>query len=227
MRELFTEEMNKISGDLDTMATAVKAAIDGAGKALLNADIDAAQSVIDGDFKIDALEASIIDQCLEMLARQTPVATDLRVVVSTLRIASTFERMGDLARHIAEIARRAYPENAVNPAIRDCFQKMQDFDSHTADELIQILKNHNEDQAVKLIEQDSKLDDLHTKTFGIVNADSWNGTKQQTIDAVLIARFYERIGDHAVGVARRIVFIVSGFDPSKDPTPVFAGGIDE
>lgn len=227
MRVLFNEEMKQIADDLDTMAAAVKAAIDGAGKALLDNDIDAAQSVIDGDLKIDGLEASIIDQCVQMLAKQSPVATDLRIVISTLRIASTFERMGDLARHIAETARRAYPDSAVNPAIRDLFEKMQDFDSHTAGEIISILQNRDEDRAEKLIVNDNKLDELHTQTFSIINGEDWKGTQQQTIDAVLIARFYERIGDHAVGVARRIVYMVSGFDPSKDPTPQFSGGLDE
>ena len=201
MRVLFNEEMKQIADDLDTMAAAVKAAIDGAGKALLDNDIDAAQSVIDGDLKIDGLEASIIDQCVQMLAKQSPVATDLRIVISTLRIASTFERMGDLARHIAETARRAYPDSAVNPAIRDLFEKMQDFDSHTAGEIISILQNRDEDRAEKLIVNDNKLDELHTQTFSIINGEDWKGTQQQTIDAVLIARFYERIGDHAVGVA--------------------------
>ena len=227
MRVLFNEEMKQIADDLDTVAAAVKDAIDGAGKALLNNDIDAAQAVIDGDLKIDGLEASIIDQCVQMLAKQSPVATDLRVVVSTLRIASTFERMGDLARHIAETARRAYPDSAVNPAIREAFEKMQDFDSFTANEIIEILKTRDEERAEKLIVNDNKLDDLHTQTFSIINSDDWTGTKQQTIDAVLIARFYERIGDHAVGVARRVVYMISGFDPSKDPTPLLAGGLDE
>lgn len=227
MRVLFNEEMKQIADDLDTMAAAVKAAIDGAGKALLDNDIDAAQSVIDGDLKIDGLEASIIDQCVQMLAKQSPVATDLRIVISTLRIASTFERMGDLARHIAETARRAYPDSAVNPAIRDLFEKMQDFDSHTAGEIISILQNRDEDRAEKLIVNDNTLDELHTQTFSIINSEDWKGTQQQTIDAVLIARFYERIGDHAVGVARRIVYMVSGFDPSKDPTPQLSGSLNE
>ncbi len=227
MRVLFNEEMQQIADDLDTMAVDVKTSIDGAGKALLENDIDAAQSVIDGDLKIDALEASVIDECVKMLAKQSPVATDLRTVVSTLRIASTFERMGDLARHIAETARRAYPNSAITPSMRDVFTDMQKFDSEATSEIIDILKTRDEQKAEQLIVNDARLDNMHTKTFDIINADSWDGDRQQTIDAVLIARFYERIGDHAVGVARRIVYMVSGFDPSKDPTPVLTSGIDE
>jgi len=104
---------------------------------------------------------------------------------------------------------------------------MQKFDSEATSEIIDILKTRDEQKAEQLIVNDARLDNMHTKTFDIINADSWDGDRQQTIDAVLIARFYERIGDHAVGVARRIVYMVSGFDPSKDPTPVLTSGIDE
>ena len=106
MRVIFNEELKAVADDLDRMAQDVRKAINGAGDALLNQNLEAAQAVIDGDIEIDALESSVIDQCVKLLAKQNPVATDLRVVVSTLRLAATFERMGDLARHIAEAARR-------------------------------------------------------------------------------------------------------------------------
>ena len=98
MRVIFNEELKQVADDLDRMAQNVRKAIKGAGEALLNQDVEAAQTVIDGDIEIDALESSVIDQCVKLLAKQNPVATDLRVVVSTMRLASTFERMGDLAR---------------------------------------------------------------------------------------------------------------------------------
>ena len=113
MRVIFDEELKAVADDLDRMVQDVRKAINGAGDALLKQDIEAAQSVIDGDIEIDALESSVIDQCIRLLAKQNPVATDLRVVVSTLRLAATFERMGDLAKHIAEAARRIYPEPAL------------------------------------------------------------------------------------------------------------------
>ena len=97
MRVIFNEELKQVADDLDRMAQNVRKAIKGAGEALLNQDVEAAQTVIDGDIEIDALESSVIDQCVKLLAKQNPVATDLRVVVSTMRLASTFERMGDLA----------------------------------------------------------------------------------------------------------------------------------
>ena len=188
MRVIFDEELKAVADDLDRMVQDVRKAINGAGDALLKQDIEAAQSVIDGDIEIDALESSVIDQCIRLLAKQNPVATDLRVVVSTLRLAATFERMGDLAKHIAEAARRIYPEPAL-PA-------------------------------------DDKLDALHHKTFDLALSDKWTGSRQQLIDVVLLGRFMERLGDHAVSASRRVVYIVSGFDPSKEPSRDEDGAVE-
>lgn len=108
MRVIFNEEMKAIASNLERMAELVAKAMNDAGSALLNADLEAAQTVIDKDADLDALEASTIDQCLTLLARQNPVATDLREVVATMRLAATFERMGDLTSHIAQITRRTW-----------------------------------------------------------------------------------------------------------------------
>ena len=135
MRVIFNEELKQVADDLDRMAQNVRKAIKGAGEALLNQDVEAAQTVIDGDIEIDALESSVIDQCVKLLAKQNPVATDLRVVVSTMRLASTFERMGDLARHVAEAARRTYPAAAIPESAQPVFAEMIDFLDNTADQL--------------------------------------------------------------------------------------------
>ena len=217
MRVIFNEELKAVADDLDHMAQDVRRAINASGEALLNADLDAAQNVIDGDIKIDALEANIINQCVSLLAKQNPVATDLRVVVSSMRLASTFERMGDLARHIAEAARRTYPLSPVPDEAKDLFAQMRDFLDKTADRTVSMLADRDADVAEQIILDDDILDNLHHQTFSMVLDDSWAGTKQQLIDVVLIGRFMERLGDHAVSAARRVTFIVSGFDPSKAP----------
>ena len=180
MRVIFNEELKAVADDLDRMAQDVRKAINGAGDALLNQNLEAAQAVIDGDIEIDALESSVIDQCVKLLAKQNPVATDLRVVVSTLRLAATFERM--------------------------------------ADQVVSMLTDRDTKTAEQIILNDDKLDALHKKTFELAQSEDWKGTNQQLIDVVLIGRFMERLGDHAVSAARRVMFIVSGFDPSKEPT---------
>ncbi|MCI2149460.1 phosphate signaling complex protein PhoU [Bifidobacterium crudilactis] len=217
MRVIFNEELKQVADDLDRMAQDVSQAIHGAGNALLKSDVEAAQTVIDGDIEIDALESSVIDQCIRLLAKQSPVATDLRVIVSTLRLSATFERMGDLARHIAETARRTYPQPTLPPETRELFTEMQQFLDMTADRLVSMLADKDATTAEQIIVDDDKLDNLHHQTFDLALSDEWTGSKQQMIDMVLLARFMERLGDHAVSAARRVVYIVSGFDPTKEP----------
>ena len=216
MRVIFNEELKQVADDLDRMAQNVRKAIKGAGEALLNQDVEAAQTVIDGDIEIDALESSVIDQCVKLLAKQNPVATDLRVVVSTMRLASTFERMGDLARHVAEAARRTYPAAAIPESAQPVFAEMIDFLDNTADQLVAMLFDRDAKTAEAIILADDKLDNLHHQTFDLALSDDI--TRQQTVDIVLLGRFLARLGDHAVSAARRVVYIVSGFDPTKEPT---------
>lgn len=216
MRVIFNEELKQVADDLDRMAQNVRKAIKGAGEALLNQDVEAAQTVIDGDIEIDALESSVIDQCVKLLAKQNPVATDLRVVVSTMRLASTFERMGDLARHVAEAARRTYPAAAIPESAQPVFAEMIDFLDNTADQLVAMLFDRDAKTAEAIILADDKLDNLHRQTFDLALSDDI--ARQQTVDIVLLGRFLERLGDHAVSAARRVVYIVSGFDPTKEPT---------
>ena len=212
MRVIFNEELKAVADDLDRMAQDVRKAINGAGDALLNQNLEAAQAVIDGDIEIDALESSVIDQCVKLLAKQNPVATDLRVVVSTLRLAATFERMGDLARHIAD------PASPLPADAQPLFAEMQAFLDNVADQVVSMLTDRDTKTAEQIILNDDKLDALHKKTFELAQSEDWKGTNQQLIDVVLIGRFMERLGDHAVSAARRVMFIVSGFDPSKEPT---------
>ncbi|KAB7790540.1 phosphate signaling complex protein PhoU [Bifidobacterium leontopitheci] len=226
MRVIFDEELKAVADDLDRMVQDVRKAINGAGEALLKQDVEAAQSVIDGDIEIDALESSIIDQCVRLLAKQNPVATDLRVVVSTLRLAATFERMGDLAKHIAESARRAYPESPLPDEAKELFGEMYQFLSKTADRLVAMLQDRDAKTAEQIILDDDVLDNLHHKTFELALSDQWTGTRQQLIDVVLLGRFLERLGDHAVSASRRVVYIVSGFDPSKAPTRDEDGAVE-
>lgn len=218
MRVIFNEELKAVADDLDHMVKGVRKAINGAGDALLNQNLEAAQAVIDGDIEIDALEASVVDQCVKLLAKQNPVATDLRVVVSTMRLATTFERMGDLARHIAEAARRTYPASPLPAEAQPLFAEMQAFLNDVADQTVSMLSDRDTKTAEQIIINDDKLDELHKKTFELAQSEDWAGTNQQLIDVVLIGRFMERLGDHAVSAARRVVYIVSGFDPTKEPT---------
>ena len=189
MRVIFNEELKQVADDLDRMAQNVRKAIKGAGEALLNQDVEAAQTVIDGDIEIDALESSVIDQCVKLLAKQNPVA---------------------------EAARRTYPAAAIPESAQPVFAEMIDFLDNTADQLVAMLFDRDAKTAEAIILADDKLDNLHHQTFDLALSDDI--TRQQTVDIVLLGRFLERLGDHAVSAARRVVYIVSGFDPTKEPT---------
>ncbi|WEV42387.1 phosphate signaling complex protein PhoU [Bifidobacterium sp. ESL0682] len=219
MRVIYNGELKAVADDLEDMTNRVRVAIHGAGKALMDEDMNAAKAVIDGDEAIDALEKRILDQCVKLLAQQNPVATDLRVVVATLRLASTIERMGDLAQHIAQTAYRANPDSALpdDEKTREIFESMRQLLDVTADRLPEMLADRDATLAQQVIADDNQLDELHQESFELVLDDSWKGTKQQLIDVVLTARFMERLGDHAVSTARQVIYIVSGFDPSKEP----------
>lgn len=219
MRVIFNEEMKAVASNIERMAELVAKAMNNSGNALVNADIEAAQTVIDNDAKLDALEANVIDQCLILLARQNPVATDLREVVATMRLAATFERMGDLASHVAQIARRDWPESAIPSQAKETVEKMVDFLHVLAGQLTDMLSNRDVNVADAIINGDDAMDKLHEDIFALVEGEDWSGTRKQLIDLVLLSRFMERIGDHSVAAARQVVFIVSGFDPTKKPEP--------
>ncbi|RFT26442.1 phosphate transport system regulatory protein PhoU [Gardnerella vaginalis] len=219
MRVIFNEEMKAVALNIERMAEFVARAMNDAGSALVNADLEAAQTVIDNDAKLDALEANVVDQCLILLARQNPVATDLREVVATMRLAATFERMGDLTSHVAQIARRTWPDCAIPSQAKETVEKMVDFLHVLAGQLTDMLSNRDVNVADAIIHGDDVMDKLHEDIFALVEGEDWNGTRKQLIDLVLLSRFMERIGDHSVAAARQVVFIVSGFDPTKKPEP--------
>lgn len=155
---------------------------------------------------------------MKLLAKQNPVATDLRVVVSTLRLAATFERMGDLARHIAEAAAAPIPLPRCRPHAQPLFAEMQAFLDNVADQVVSMLTDRDTKTAEQIILNDDKLDALHKKTFELAQSEDWQGTNQQLIDVVLIAASWSVSAITPFPPARRVMFIVSGFDPSKEPT---------
>lgn len=210
MREIFEAELKQLGDDLVAMSRRVEHAIGAAGEALLRQDLALAESVIADDLAIDALERDLDERCVLLLAQQQPVATDLRVVVSALRMSATLERMGDLARHVAQVARGRYPNAAIDPALTGVFTEMNEAARRVAQRTTQVLSSHDLPEAEGIERDDDLLDSLHEETFRVLLGPSWSGTAQQTVDVTLLGRYYERFGDHAVSVARRIVYLVTG-----------------
>ncbi|MCL2468437.1 MAG: phosphate signaling complex protein PhoU [Micrococcales bacterium] len=210
MREIFEAELTQLGDDLVAMARRVETAIESAGQALLTADLPLAESVIAGDMVIDALNRDLDERCVMLLARQQPVATDLRVIISALRIASSLERMGDLARHVAQVARRCYPQTAAADQVVDLVTSMSQAADRVGERTVRLLATRDLALADEVERDDDLLDELHTASFAIQLGDTWTGTAQQVVNLTLLARYYERFGDHGVSIARRIRYLVTG-----------------
>ncbi|HUX69962.1 MAG TPA: phosphate signaling complex protein PhoU [Cellulomonadaceae bacterium] len=218
MREIFEAELRQLGEDLATMSERVERAITSAGNALLNADLQVAESVITDDLAIDALERDLDERCIHLLAQQQPVATDLRVVVSALRMSATLERMGDLARHVAQVARGRYPHEAIPPSLSGTFAEMHDAACRVARRTTTLLKTHDLALAEDIERDDDLLDALHEDTFTALLGGGWTGTPQETVDVTLLGRYYERFGDHGVSIARRVTYLVTGDFGAEEST---------
>lgn len=219
MREIFEAELKQIGDDLAEMSRLVDSAITKAGTALLTADLELAQQVIASDHLIDALERDLDERCVLLLAQQQPVATDLRVVVSALRMSATLERMGDLARHIAQVARGRYPKHALAEPLEQTFTEMQAAAVRVARRTTTLLTSRDLTVAHNIERDDDLLDTLHQDTFAALLGPDWTGTPQETVDVTLLGRYYERFGDHGVSIARRVLYLVTGQFSEEHTTP--------
>jgi phosphate transport system protein len=210
MRTLFTAEMSLLADDLVEMAEHVKVAIHRANAAMEKKNLDLAQSVIADDAKLDNLEHRVDERCILLIAQQQPVGLDLRTLVTSLRISAGLERMGDLAQHVAEAARRAYPDSPIPASHRDIFKKMAQAADHASELIVDLMRERDLNVAAQIVSDDDTLDELHEKAYAQLLAKGYKGDTQETLNVALLARFYERFGDHAVNVSRRVVYLVTG-----------------
>lgn len=210
MREVFTAELTALGQDLGAMSRLVETAIDRAGTALLTADLALAEQVIEDDHAIDAMEKDLDERCVLLIAQQQPVASDLRTIVAALRMSASLERMGDLARHLAEIARLRYPSPTVPAPLHDLFRRLHEGAVRIAGEVTAVLESRDVAMARAIDDDDGLLDRLHEETFAATLGGTLDLTPQQVVDITLAARYFERFGDHAVSVASRVVYLVTG-----------------
>lgn len=210
MRTLFTAEMSELADDLAKMARHVSVAIDNAGEALLTRNAELAQQVIAGDSALDSLEETVDERCVLLIAKQQPVGLDLRTIIVSLRISAALERMGDLARHIAEFARRAYPDSAIPESHADLVAQMVVAAKKVAVEIVDLIEGRDLNVAAGIVSDDDTLDELHAESYRMMLEDGYKASPQEILNVALLARYFERFGDHAVGVSRRIVYLVTG-----------------
>ena len=210
MRQAFHEQLDSVFDDLAGMCRMVEVAVGDATRALLEGDAEVAERVISGDADIDARREKIEDTCFSLLSLQQPVAGDLRVVVSALRMVSELERMGDLSVHVAKIARLRVPDTAVPDQMRVTMTRMGEVAEDMVSRVSKIISDKDVEAAIELGRDDEVMDQLRRRSFTELLSDDWAHGVEAAVDVALLGRYYERIADHAVSVANRVVFVVTG-----------------
>ena len=215
MREQFHEQLDRIFVDLAGICRLVEAAVGQATEALMTGDAGVAERVISADIHIDLAREAVEESAFELLSLQQPVAGDLRTVVAALRMVTELERMGDLSVHVAKIARLRVPEVAVPDDVKPTVSRM----AHVAEDMVsrvaKIILSRDLEAASTLREDDEEMDQLRRASFTELLGDDWSHGVEAAVDIALLGRYYERIADHAVSVANRVVFVVTGENPAK------------
>ena len=210
MRDAFHEELDAIQATLVTMGEMVAVAMERSSAALLNADVKLAEQVISEDEKLDTIQHDLEARAINLMARQQPVAQDLRILVTSLRMSADLERMGDLCHHIAKLARMRYPAVAVPPELVPTIENMGKTAKKIIEKSTHVVKNQDLQAAMELETDDDEMDTLHRALFVALLDDSWSHGIETAIDMTLLGRYYERCADHAVSIARRVYFLVKG-----------------
>jgi phosphate transport system protein len=210
MREQFDLDLQGITDELVEMTRLVGSAVTRATTALLDADLELAEGVIAGDAAIDDIQGDLEERALVLIARQAPVATDLRLLITALRMSADLERMGDLARHVAKLARLRYPNSAIPAELRSTILEMGQIAEKLVVKTGSIIAGRDLRAAAELETDDDEMDALHRGLFTLLLDDTWSHGVETAIDVTLCGRYYERFADHAVAVARRVTYLVTG-----------------
>ena len=219
LRESYRTELEDVVNQLVVMSDSVQIAVRDATRALLHADLTTAERVISNDSLIDGMHETLEAECFRLLARQAPVAGELRTIVAAMQMSSTLGRMGDLAAHVAKIARLRYPEVAVPERMRENIERMSELAENMVDHVGDILAARDEETARSLADQDDEMDELRTEQFHVMLGDDWKEGVETAVDMALLGRYYERIADHAVSMGSKMIYIVTGEKPEGEQWP--------
>ncbi|GAA4530214.1 MULTISPECIES: phosphate signaling complex protein PhoU [Nonomuraea] len=213
MRDAYHEELDALTDRLVEMTRLVRSAISRATTALLDADLQLAEQVISRDEEVNALYSGIEGSIFDLMARQQPVAVDLRLVITALRMGADLERMGDLAVHVAKVARLRHPDSAIPAEIRSTIIEMGQIAENLVTKAGGCIASRDVEVALELEQDDDAMDRLHRRLFRTILSKDWSHGVEPAIDITLIGRYYERYADHAVSVARDVVYLVTGTRP--------------
>ena len=210
MRDSFHEDLEAITALQLKMAILVKDAIEKATTSLLTSDLALAEKVIEEDARIDQIHHDLDERVIDLMARQQPVASDLRALVSAIRISADLERMGDLAHHLAKLARMRYPNSAVPAEFTDLIASMGAEASRITEKMTVVIEFRDTTRALEVEKDDDAMDQLQRKLIASLVDPNGKHNVETSIDMAFASRYYERFSDHAVSIAKRIYYIATG-----------------
>lgn len=210
MRDELRADLLEVGRLLVSMAEAVRTAMAHATGALLAADRAACEQVISRDAEVNDLRRRVEERVYDTLARQAPVASDLRLVITGIQIAADLERMGDLAEHVAKTALRRHPAPAIPPELAGVVRSMGAVADRMAGKVGLVLTTRDARLGAELESDDDAMDDLERRLFNTLLHRDWPHGAEAAIDGALLGRFYERYADHAVNAGRQVVYLVTG-----------------
>jgi phosphate transport system protein len=219
MRTAYHEQLEALTAQLGDMCGLAGVAMERATQALLQADLVLAEQVITDHDQIAAMSAKAEESAFVLLALQAPVAGDLRSIVGSIQIVADVDRMGALALHVAKIARRRHPQHALPEEVNGYFAEMGRVAVELGNSAQEVLITRDPEKAARIREEDDAMDDLHRHLFTVLMDREWKHGVAAAVDVTLLGRFYERFADHAVEVARRVIFQVTGKHPDEEEIP--------
>ena len=211
VRRLFHDELNELTVDVVRLAALASESVQAGTAAVLELDLNAAEQVINDDAALDELTHSIEDRCFLLMARQQPMAVDLRTLVSMLRVIHELERVGDLMVNVAKATRRLYPQQ-LDPKVRVLIDRMR----HQAVAQLQMATDTFADRdpakASALEDMDDVMDDLQKELYRTIFGATAHeeAEMQRAVQVALLGRYFERIADHAVNIGERVTYMVTG-----------------
>lgn len=213
MRDAYGDQLDAIFDDLAAISRRVQTAVGQATAALLTGDSSIAERVISEDVEIDRARERVEENAFSLLSLQQPVAGDLRTVVAALRMVAELERMGDLSVHVAKVARLRVPDIAVPDEVRPTMERMATVAEDMVSRVTEVIAGRDVEAAIALGRDDEEMDQLRRTSFAELLGDDWTHGVEAAVDIALLGRYYERIADHAVSVANRVIFVVTGHHP--------------
>lgn len=210
LRSAFQDELDGVTSSLVALSHSVNNAMERATHSLLTANLTEAEEVISEDDRVDVAAHELDNRIIEIIARQQPVASDLRALVTALRMSADLERMGDMAHHVAKIARLRHPAAAIPSELLLTIEELGKTVKVVASKCTEVIADRDLDKALEMERDDDEVDRLHRKLFATLLDESWPHGAETAIDMTLLGRYYERFADHAVSIARRVYFLVTG-----------------